>query len=193
MTLRMVNTFAVCISGSKRILKRQSQMPLNGGRCIMRNVPSGKIHKTGLDILQGAPEVRAHPKMQQEPDPRRLRRTRKTSKTITLQRLLSKSFMNIDPYPPDMVQIVDKDGKFTPYYLSKTDSKRYPGPSTQWLSNNLKHPAEEYPPARLSNNLKHPARSIRRRGICSRGRIPLRMPGGRYVVFLCHILMGICL
>ncbi len=189
----MVNTFAVCISVSKRILKRQSHMPLNGGRCIMRNVPSGKIHKTGQDILQGAPEVRAHPRMQQEPDSTRLRRTRKTSKIITLQRLLSKSFMNIDPYPPDMVQIVDKDGKFTPYYLSETDSKRYPGPSTQRLSNNLKHAAEEYPPARLSNNLKHPARSIRRRGICSRGRIPLRMPGGRYVVFLCHILMGICL
>ena len=189
----MVNTFAVCISGSKRILTRQSHMPLNGGRCIMRNVPSGKIHNTGLDILQRAPEVRAYPKMQQKPDSRRLRRRRKTSKTIRLQRLLSKSFMNINPYPPDMVQIVDKDGKFTPYYLSENDSKRYPGPSTQWLSNNLKHPAEEYPAARLSNNLKHPARSIPRRGICSRGRIPLRMPGGTYVVFLCHILLGICL
>ena len=41
-TSTKVNTFAVCTSGSRRILKPQRHTPLNGGKCIMKSVPSGK-------------------------------------------------------------------------------------------------------------------------------------------------------
>ena len=41
-TSMTVNTFDVCTSGSKCILKQQSHMSLNGGRCTMMSVHSGK-------------------------------------------------------------------------------------------------------------------------------------------------------
>ncbi|KAF6231533.1 hypothetical protein HO173_010285 [Letharia columbiana] len=46
--------------------------------------------------------------------------------------------------PPQPYQLLDKNDGFTPYYVPPAEANRFPGHVTPYLSNNLKHPAEEF-------------------------------------------------
>ena len=51
--------------------------------------------------------------------------------------------------PPQPNQVLGHNHKFTPYYLTEEEANRLGGQSsTPYLSNNLKHPAEEFPQPR---------------------------------------------
>ncbi|KAL9135088.1 MAG: hypothetical protein Q9175_003717 [Cornicularia normoerica] len=48
-------------------------------------------------------------------------------------------------FPPQPYQVLEAVGGFTPFYVSDEEAKRFPGHITPHLSNNLKHPPENYP------------------------------------------------
>ena len=41
-------------------------------------------------------------------------------------------------------QVVGENSTFTPYYLTDEEARQFPGRATPYLSNNLRHPPEEF-------------------------------------------------
>ena len=46
--------------------------------------------------------------------------------------------------PSQPSQLVDDNVNFTPYYVTDEEARQFPGRATPYLSNNLKHPPEEF-------------------------------------------------
>lgn len=46
--------------------------------------------------------------------------------------------------PRQPTQLVDDNLNFTPYYVTDEEARQFPGRATPYLSNNLKHPPEEF-------------------------------------------------